>query len=122
MTHQETAALLSAESSKDGKTVTLGYSLELEDPSGETIAIAANGTAITVSSVALDPADAKNIIVTLATPIAAASDMITATYASSNILTLAGGPVTTFADLEVANNLVISSFVAAVYRWFGYFP
>jgi len=108
-----TAVLESANTSADGKQVILAYDLELDDPSGETITVAVNGADSPVATIALDPADAKKIIVTLTTAIASSTDMVTATYSAPAITTSSGGPVTAFTDQEVTNNFVIANLVSA---------
>ena len=98
--------LQSAVSSIDGNTVSLTFDIDIADPGAEAtnFTFTEEGTAIAISSVALDGSDAKVVNLTLASTISSGNSGLKLSYTPGALQSTEGGKVEAFGPVDVAND------------------
>ena len=111
--------LQSAATSTDGTKVILTFNKAMAAPTGESaeFAVIVNDNLDPVIGTALDPSDAKNIVLTLTTPIAYDDDVTVSYPPGGSIESSDGGVLATFTDQAVTNMVADTT---AAFAWVVY--
>ncbi|MBN1413534.1 MAG: T9SS type A sorting domain-containing protein [Bacteroidales bacterium] len=101
-------AFVSGSTNEAGTQITLVFDFEIADPSAEAanFAVKQDDAALTVSSVASDDSDAKNIILTLASAISSSTASIKVSYNPGTLTGTTGGAVKAFGPTEITNYFI----------------